>query len=123
MQITVKHTALEENWPEINEYVEMRFRGLEKILKHWDGEGALELRIELARTTKHHSKGDVYYAEANLTLPGNVLRSEATLHDIRAAVDEAYDGLKLQVEKYRDSRLTKIRRGARFLKRLFRGEK
>jgi len=122
MQITVKHTSLEENWPDLNEYVETRFRNLEKLLKHWDEEGALELKVELARTTKHHSKGDVYYAEANLELPGKVLRAEATLHDIQAAIDEVYEDLRLQVEKYRDSRLTKIRRGARFLKKLFRGE-
>ncbi len=122
MQITVKHTSLEENWPNLNEYVETRFRNLEKLLKHWDEEGALDLKVELARTTKHHSKGDVYYAEANLELPGKVLRAEATLHDIRAAIDEVYEDLRLQVEKYRDSRLTKIRRGARFLKKLFRGE-
>lgn len=122
MQIIISSKDLELT-PDINEYIETRFGHLEKFLKHFDNKGALELKVEIARTTKHHLKGAVYYAEADLALPKSVLRAETTHEDLRSAIDEIHEDLERQVEKYRDSRLTNIRRGAQFIKRLFRGEK
>lgn len=123
MKIIVKATAVELN-EALNQYIEMRFRPIERLVKHWDEQGELELKVEIARTTKHHLKGEVYYAEASLALPKkSVLRSEATNADLRSAIDEVHDELTSQIEKYRDVKLTKIRRGARFIKRLFRGDR
>jgi len=120
MNINIKATSLELTLP-LREYIEMKMKNLEKFLKRLDEKGAVKMQIEIARTTHHHLKGDVYYAEANLSLPKEVLRAEAQNIDIRAAIDEIQAELKRQIEKYSDIRETKFRRGMRLLKKAIRG--
>ncbi len=120
MNINIKATSLELTLP-LREYIETKMKNLEKFLKRLDEKGAVKMQIEIARTTQHHLKGDVYYAEANLSLPKEVLRAEAQNIDIRAAIDEIQAELKRQIEKYSDIRETKFRRGMRLLKKAIRG--
>ena len=120
MNINIKTTSLELT-PEIKKYVETKMQALEKFLKRLDEKGAVEMQIELARTTEHHQKGNVYYAEINLGLPQNALRAEAESIDIRSAIDEVQEDLKRQIEKYYDIKETKFKKGMRKIKEMLRG--
>ncbi len=77
---------------------------LGNIVKKFDTEGAVVLRIEVARTTRHHHKGDVFEAEGNLTLPGKILRATENENDIRRAIDILKHTLHLEIKKYKTQR-------------------
>lgn len=59
-----------------------------------------ELRIELGRSTKHHQKGMVYYAESNLKIAKKLLRAAVQESDVRAAIDVLHDKLEQEVIKF-----------------------
>jgi len=120
MNINIKTTSLELT-PAIKEYVEAKMQALDKFLKRLDEKGAVEMQIELARSTQHHQKGDIYYAEVNLDLPKEILRAEAESIDIRSAIDEVQEDLKRQIEKYYDIKEAKFKKGMRKIKEMLRG--
>ena len=75
MKINIKSTHLDLT-PALKEYIEEKIGSLAKFLKRWDPEGVVEAYVEVARTTKHHHKGNVFRAETDLRVPGKVLRAE-----------------------------------------------
>ena len=68
MRFTIKSTGFELT-PALQQELEKKFIGFDKYLKRWDKDGAALLEIEVAKTTNHHNKGQIFYAEANLQLP------------------------------------------------------
>ena len=101
MKLTLKATNIDLTEP-LKVYVEEKLGGLEKFTGRWDAEGAVELWVEVGRTSHHHKKGDVFRAEADVRLPGKVLRAEAEDFDIRVAVDRVRDKLEREILKYKD---------------------
>ena len=85
--------------PAIKTYVEERLVGVAKLCEKFE---PCDVRVDVGRTTHHHNKGDVFSAEFNLTIPGTLLRAEATMDDLYAAIDKASDELKSQVKKYKE---------------------
>jgi putative sigma-54 modulation protein len=100
MNIIIKGTDLELT-PSLKSYVESKFSPLSRFIKKFDLEGAAELRVEVARTTRHHKHGEVFRAEANLTLPGTMLRADESDSDARAAIDAVKNKLRIEIEKYK----------------------
>lgn len=99
MKINIKATNLDLT-PAIRSYIEEKIGSLEKYLKRLVEKGAVEVFIEIARTTKHHQKGPVFKAECNLELPGKLVRAEHSDWHIRRAIDEIKKELQQEVEKY-----------------------
>jgi ribosomal subunit interface protein len=108
MKINVKAAGFEFT-PSLNVYIEDKLGGLSKLIKRFDEEGVAELWLDLSRTTRHHQKGDVFRAEADLRLPRKILRAQKEAGDIRAAIDILKDTLRLEIDKYK-TRSSKIRR-------------
>ena len=102
MSIDIKGTELELTLP-IKEYIHMRFEPLSRFVKRYEEKKEIRMFLEIARTTKHHHKGDVFYAEVTLELPKQVLRAEATSNDIRSAIDAVKDVLKREMTKYKET--------------------
>ncbi len=100
MQINIKGTGLDLT-PAIEEYIERKFGSLGKFLKRFETQGEVRMEVEVARTTRHHRKGDVFYAEVNLHLPRKVIRAEHSDSDIRTAIDIIKDKLKLEIRKHK----------------------
>lgn len=100
MKISIKATNLDLT-PSFREYIEEKIGSLTRFVRRWDLEGAVEVWVEVGRTTRHHHKGDVFRAEADLRLPHKVLRAEDEDFDVRVAVDRVRDKLKREVEKYK----------------------
>lgn len=103
MKINIKSTNLELT-PALREYLEEKIGMLKKFLKRWEAEGVTEIWVEVGRTTRHHQKGEVFRAEADLRVPGKVLRAEEESFDVRAAIDKMRDTLKREIIKYKDLR-------------------
>lgn len=108
MRINIKATGLELTAP-LKEYIEEKVGGLDKYLSRLESEKGLEIEVfvEVARSTRHHRKGLVYYAEADFKLPGGILRAADEETDVRAAVDGLKDKLREEIIKYKETGKTK----------------
>lgn len=119
MQLIVKATQFTLT-PALLIYVEDKMNRLSKLLPK--NSGLASARIELARATRHHKKGKVYYAEINLNIAGKLLmRAEATHYDVRAAFDAARQEVQTELRRFEDKRVASVRRGARRVKSRIRG--
>lgn len=78
----------------IKQYVDTRLAGLEKMCEKYS---PCDVAVEVGKPSQHHNKGQVFYAEFNLVIPGAVLRATSNKDDLYAAIDEAKDDLKRQL--------------------------
>jgi ribosomal subunit interface protein len=78
----------------IREYIEKRLVSLSKLCERYS---PCDVAAEVGKTTQHHLKGEIFFAEFNITIPGAVLRATSTKDDLYAAIDEAKDELKRQL--------------------------
>lgn len=101
MKINIKATNLDLT-PAIREYIETKIGSIERVLKSFESKTEEEIFIEIARTTKHHKSGNVFYAEATMALGKKVLRAEREDGDIRAAIDKIKDKLKQEIGRYKE---------------------
>ena len=108
MKIVVQATKIDLT-PSIEVYIEQKLGSLARFVKRFDDQGQPELRVEIARTTRHHRHGAVFMAEGNLRLPQQLLRGEAYHEDIRAAIDGLRKTLRLEIEKYKTKHSAKPR--------------
>ena len=100
MKINVKATGLDLT-PSLKVYIESKIGSLAKFVKRFDMTGEAEVWLEVARTTRHHHKGDVFEAEADIRLPKKILRAVHDDVDIRIAIDKLRSKLRLEIEKYK----------------------
>ena len=101
MKIVIKATQIELT-ESLENYVNQKFSTLAKLVKSFEANGELTLRVELARTTRHHNKGDVYYVESTLPIVRNLIRIEQIDQDMHAAIDMAKDRMKVDIEKFKE---------------------
>lgn len=104
---------------EMKEYFEKRILGLKKIIDF--DNPTLFLAVELGKTTNHHQHGDVFRAEVNLEVDGQMYRAVSEREDLYTAIDEVKDELTLELTKQKGRRMSLIRRGGQKLKGLLKG--
>lgn len=109
MKLIVKATNLELT-PALNAFIEQKFAQIDKFFKKITTKESV-LRIEVARTTKHHKKGPVFYAEANLEGFGGMLRATASNWNIRVAVNETKEKLKYEIGQRKEKWQMQRKRG------------
>jgi putative sigma-54 modulation protein len=96
----------------ISDYIEEKIGGLSKFIPDHESP-AVEARVEVGRTTKHHQKGDVFRAEVNLKIPSRLLRAERETGDLYASIDAVHDEMKRQIISFKEKRISKKVREAR----------
>ena len=104
MQVTIKGTQIGLT-PSIKAYIDEKVGSLGKLLTSFEKDAVVEVSVEIARTTRHHHKGDVFRAEANLSLPGKMLRAEKIATDMHTAIDRMQGTLRLEITKYKATHL------------------
>lgn len=102
MRIHIKTKDLDLT-PPLKEFIDQKVGSLEKFIKKYDEGDSVLAEVEASRTTKHHHKGNVFYAEINLHLPKKMLRAESTDFDARVAINKAKEILKREIEKYKET--------------------
>ncbi len=100
MKIIIKATKLDLE-PTIREYIETKIGSLKRFIRRFEDKSDVKTEVEIARISKHHRHGNVFYAEINLYLPKKILRAEHFDWDIRVAIDKAKDKLQQEIEKYK----------------------
>lgn len=99
----------------IREYAWNKITELSKFLP--EGTHA-SVDILLERTTNHHQKGDVYKAEANIDVPGQLISAEAVHADLYAAIDALKDEVGRELKQYKEKLTDKQMKGARLVKEM-----
>jgi ribosomal subunit interface protein len=100
MKINIKTTGISLT-PALRIYIQDKLGTLSKFVKRFEAGGQPEMWLEIARITKHHYKGPVFRAEADLRLPKKILRAEHREENVRAAIDLLRNKLRLEIEKYK----------------------
>ena len=107
MTVTIKGTNLELT-PALKQYATEKVLALLKFFPT-----VTIARLELERTSRHHHKGEVWRAEANLHAPHHLFRAEACATDIYAAVDGMKDELKRELKNLKDKKSGAVRQARR----------
>ena len=102
MKVTIKATNLNLT-PGIKKAIEEKIATLDKFIPHIDT--SVEAFVEVALETRHHKKGKIYYAEANIKVPGRIVRSEARGEDIYQAINEIKDELQRALKEYKKRKI------------------
>lgn len=117
MRITIRSKNLVIT-PPLRSYIEQKIlKSVKRLLK---GTAAMDLPIldlEFSRTTQHHRKGRIYYAEVNLSVGKRRLRASAEAEDIRAACDLLEEKLEREITRFKSKMIALERRGARRAKK------
>ncbi|MEK7641613.1 MAG: ribosome-associated translation inhibitor RaiA [Patescibacteria group bacterium] len=102
----------------ISEYVSKRMEKIEKLV---GDDTSIQCDIELARTTAHHNKGDIFKAEAHIVGAGLNIFHACEKEDLYAAIDEMRDAVLRELKSHRQKNMSSIRRGGAAVKDMMRG--
>jgi len=106
MKINIKATQMELT-PAIKEFTQEKMDMLEKYLGEIQ---VLNCDVEVGVTTHHHTKGEIFRAEVNLNLPGELIRVEKTEEDLYKAIDKVKEHVAMAIKKYKEKRITNHRK-------------
>ncbi len=98
MKITIKATNFDLTL-ELKRVIEEKIGTLDKFIPHTNT--PVEAFVEIAIEAHHHKKGKIYYAEANIKVPGEIIRSEAREENIYKAINTVKDELQGLFKKYK----------------------
>jgi putative sigma-54 modulation protein len=117
MKILIQGTSIELT-SHLKQYIEDKVGSLEKFLKRFDSD-IIEARVEVGKTKGDQRQGEIFRAEINLTIGGDLLRAEQTAESVQAAVDLVKDEMSDKIKHYKDKKETKTIRGARSWKKFW----
>lgn len=124
MRIIIKATKIkltDELRKLINEEISSLEKFLGDILKKEDifngRKPRAEAFVEVGKPSSHHKKGDVFYAECQIPLPGDGLRATAKEESLGLAITEVKDELQGQLKKYKRSQKARQERSQRRAKK------
>lgn len=118
MEIKIKTTNFSLT-PSIGNYLQEKLNALDKFLPN---DESIFADVELAKTTRHHQKGDIFKAEVNLKVSGRLIRAVAEERDLHVAIDAVKDELQRKITINKEKNISLYRKGARLFKRLFTGK-
>lgn len=117
MRVTIRQKNLKIT-PALMRYLEQKIlKPVRRLLKENAARELPILDLEFGRTTRHHKKGKVYHAQANLTLGGKMIRAEADDEDMRTACDLLEEELEQEIRTYKGKYLSLLKRQGRSSKR------
>ncbi len=104
---------------DFREYLNKKLHGLEKLFDFDDP--SVIVTVELGRTTRHHEKGDVFFAEINVHRGKESFRAVSERADLMSAIDGMRDAIAGELLAGKGKRLSLLRRGGQFAKAALRG--
>ncbi|MBI2462778.1 MAG: HPF/RaiA family ribosome-associated protein [Candidatus Spechtbacteria bacterium] len=110
MKLNLKYTKIDPS-NAVAEYVTQKIEDLSDLINVSDSEmngggATVEAWVEVGRTTEHHNKGDVFFAEGQIRLPGDQeIRAESIQPELHLAIDDMKDELQVQLKKYKEKQM------------------
>ncbi len=100
MEVNIKATEISLT-PDIKTYVQQKMDMLEKYLGDTQ---VIHCDVEVGKAVGKRHSGNIYRAEVNLELPGELLRVEKTEKDLWKAIDKVKDHMARSVKKYKEKK-------------------
>lgn len=100
MKLRIKSTKLELT-EALENYIQEKMDMLEKYLGDIP---VINADFEVERVASSHHKGDIFRAEANLQVPGDLLRVEKSEEDMYKAIDKVKGHLEIIIKKYKEKK-------------------
>ena len=113
MKTIIKATNLELTL-RLNRAIDEKIGVLDKLMSYITT--PITAYVEVALETRHHQKGEIYYAEANIKILGEIIRVEARADNIFKAISAVRDELQALLKKYKKKQIAKREKAARALK-------
>ena len=104
--------------PAISEYANKR---LEKIGRIIGSDPAIQCDVELAKTTDHHHKGEIFRAEIHIVGSGKNLYASSEKEDLYSAIYDVRHEILRELNVDKEKRLSFIRRGGARIKAAAKG--
>ncbi len=117
MNIHIKTTNVTLT-PEISDYANKR---MNKVLKLLQNDTTAQCDIELARTTSHHQKGDIFKAEVHIVAINKNLYASAEKEDLYVAIDIVRDEILRELNQNKEKQVSFVRRQGARVKDMIRG--
>lgn len=115
MRINIKATQFALT-PAVETYVHDKLvRVVERLTKR-SSPDSIMFSIEVEKTTRHHQKGEVWRAEAMLTVGGKTFRAEESGESLQEAIDLLAPALAGEIKQSKEKIGTLEKRGARKVK-------
>jgi len=103
----------------ITDYVNAKLS--KSVLEKFAGQSEIfSVEVDIGKTTGHHTHGEIFRAEINVSVKGKVLRAVSDKEDLYSAIDDVRDEI---IEVLRDTKTKKDtlwKRGARRIKNMLR---
>ena len=119
MNIKTKTTSLSLT-PAISEYIEKRLSTIDKFFKD---DTTAKLDLELAKTTNHHKKGDIFRAEIHIVANGINAYASSEKEDLYMAIDSVKDEILSEIKSSNKKQRSLIRKGGAKIKNIIKGIK
>jgi ribosomal subunit interface protein len=105
--------------PAITNYVESKLS--KNVLGKFSGHTKiLDVSVDIGKTTSHHTHGEIFRAEINVSIKGKVLRAVSDKEDLYSAIDDVHDEIVEILKDTKEKKDALWRRGARKIKNLLR---
>jgi len=117
MNINIKTTAFAMT-DAISDYVAKR---LEKVTKLIGEDPSVQCDVELARTTSHHNKGDIFKAEIHIVGAGKNLYASSEKEDLYSAIDDVQNEIIRELTTDKEKKLSMVRKGGARMKSMMKG--
>lgn len=104
--------------PAISDYVSKRLKKVDGILSN---DPAAQCDVELAKTTEHHHKGEIFRAEIHIVGAGKNVYASAEKDDLYAAIDAVRDEVLRELKAGKGKRISLIRRSGARVKGMVKG--
>ena len=119
MNINIKATNIELT-DSIRDYLDKKMAQVEKFIKAPDTEPIAD--IEIGKTTNgKNSAEDLFKAEINLQIGGDLYRYNAEEAELYTAIDKMKDQIIREIRKEKEKKRDFFRRGALRMKEMIRG--
>jgi putative sigma-54 modulation protein len=105
MQLRLKASKLAMT-PAIESYIVEKMNSLDKYLTSIK---VTNCDFEIEKSVGSQHKGDIFRAEINLEVPGEMLRIEKTESDLYKAIDKVKDHMAEMIKKYKEKKIDKRR--------------
>ncbi|MFW0837415.1 MAG: ribosome hibernation-promoting factor, HPF/YfiA family [Candidatus Komeilibacteria bacterium] len=100
MKVIIQGTGMTLT-PIMRKFISDKMKAVDKFYPN-----IIELRFE-AEHLPQQTKGDRYRCEANVSIPGKLIRVDKTTNDFQKSVNKVKDHLKVVLAKEKNKRLTK----------------
>jgi len=102
----------------ISDYTDSRLSKAEKLLVN---DESVKFDIELAKTTGHHNKGDIFRAEVHIVGSNKNIYASSEKEDLYAAIDEVSDEVVREITSNKKRHIALVRQGGAKMKAMMKG--